>query len=169
MRRPPPGFRWLIPLIGCLAVLAAPGPAGLSPEGQRVLAVIVLAIGLWGLEALPPGVTAMVAIVALVATHAVAGVREGLAGFADPVAFFLVGVLTMGVAVARSGLAERLAHRLLAHGRGRAGALYLHLLLAMPLLTLLLPSASARTGILVHVYDQALELGRVPRGAPLAR
>src|SRR5258708_37208990 len=39
----------------------------------------------------------------------------------------------------------------------------------MPLLTLRLPSASARTGILVHVYDQALELGRVPRGAPLAR
>ena len=169
MRRPPPGFRWLIPLVGCLAVLAAPTPAGLAPEGQRVLAVIVLAIGLWGLEALPPGVTAIVAIVALVGTRAVAGIREGLAGFADPIAFFLVGVLTMGAAVARSGLAERIAHQLLAHGRGRAGALYLHLLLAMPLLTLLLPSASARTGILVHVYDQALELARVPRRAPLAR
>ena len=169
MRRPPPGFRWLIPLVGFLAVLAAPTPAGLAPEGQRVLAVIVLAIGLWGLEALPPGVTAIVAIVALVGTRAVAGIREGLAGFADPIAFFLVGVLTMGAAVARSGLAERIAHQLLAHGRGRAGALYLHLLLAMPLLTLLLPSASARTGILVHVYDQALELARVPRGAPLAR
>jgi len=169
VRRPPPGFRWLIPLVGCLAVLAAPTPAGLAPEGQRVLAVIVLAIGLWGLEALPPGVTAIVAIVALVGTRAVAGIREGLAGFADPIAFFLVGVLTMGAAVARSGLAERIAHQLLAHGRGRAGALYLHLLLAMPLLTLLLPSASARTGILVHVYDQALELARVPRGAPLVR
>ena len=169
MRRPPPGFRWLIPLVGFLAVLAAPTPAGLTSEGQRVLAVIVLAIGLWGLEAVPPGVTAIVAIVALVGTGAVAGIREGLAGFADPIAFFLVGVLTMGAAVARSGLAERIAHQLLAQGRGRAGALYLHLLLAMPLLTLLLPSASARTGILVHVYDQALELGRVPRGAPLAR
>jgi len=169
VRRPPPGFRWLIPLVGFLAVLAAPTPAGLTPEGQRVLAVIVLAIGLWGLEAVPSGVTAIVAIVALVGTGAVAGIREGLAGFADPIAFFLIGVLTMGAAVARSGLAERIAHQLLAHGRGRAGALYLHLLLAMPLLTLLLPSASARTGILVHVYDQALELGRVPRGAPLAR
>jgi solute carrier family 13 (sodium-dependent dicarboxylate transporter), member 2/3/5 len=169
VRRPPPGLRWLIPLVGCLAVLAAPTPAGLAREGQRVLAVLVLAIGLWGLEAVPPGVTAIVAIVALVGTGAVAGIREGLAGFADPIAFFLIGVLTMGAAVARSGLAERIAHQLLAHGRGRAGALYLHLLLAMPLLTLLLPSASARTGILVHVYDQALELGRVPRGAPLAR
>src|SRR6185436_1346407 len=35
--------------------------------------------------------------------------------------------------------------------------------------TLLLPSATTRTGILVHVYDQALELAAVPRGAPLAK
>lgn len=169
MRRPLPGFRWLIPLLGSLAVLAAPSPEGLSLEGQRVLAVIVLAIGLWGLETLPPGVTGMVAIMALVFTHAVPGIREGLVGFADPIAYFLIGVLTLGVAVARSGLAERVAHLLLARGRGRAGALYAHLLLALPVLTLLLPSATTRTGILVHVYDQAFTLGRVPPGAPLAR
>ena len=169
MRRPLPGFRWLIPLLGSLAVLAAPAPDGLSAEGQRVLAVIVLAIGLWGFETLPPGVTGVVAIMALVFTHAVPSIREGLAGFADPIAYFLIGVLTMSVAVARSGLAERVAHLLLARGRGRAGALYVHLLLALPPLALLLPSATTRTGILVHVYDQAFALGRVPPGAPLAR
>ncbi|MGH7397591.1 MAG: SLC13 family permease [Candidatus Rokuibacteriota bacterium] len=169
MRRRLPGFSWLIPLLGSVAVLAVPTPDGLSPEGQRVLAVIVLAIGLWGFETLPPGVTGVVAIMALVLTHAVTGIREALAGFADPIAYFLIGVLTMGVAVARSGLAERVAYVLLARGRGRAGALYVHLLLALPPLTLLLPSATTRTGILVHVYDQALVLGRVPSGAPLAR
>ncbi|HEY7433749.1 MAG TPA: SLC13 family permease [Methylomirabilota bacterium] len=169
MRRPPSGFRWLIPLLGSLAVLAAPSPDGLPSHGQRVLAVIVLAIGLWGLEAFPPAVTGIVAILALVVTGAVPGIREGLAGFADPIAYFLIGVLTLGVAVARSGLAERVAHLLLARGRGRAGALYMHLLLALPALTLLLPSATTRTGILVHVYDQAFALGRVAPGAPLAR
>ena len=150
-------------------MLAAPAPDGLSAEGQRVLAVIVLAIGLWGFETLPPGVTGVVAIMALVFTHAVPSIREGLSGFADPIAYFLIGVLTMSVAVARSGLAERVAHLLLARGRGRAGALYVHLLLALPPLALLLPSATTRTGILVHVYDQAFALGRVPPGAPLAR
>lgn len=169
MRRPLPVFRWLIPLLGSVAVLAAPAPDGLSAEGQRVLAVIVLAIGLWGFETLSPGVTGVVAIMALVFTHAVPSIREGLAGFADPIAYFLIGVLTMSVAVARSGLAERVAHLLLARGRGRAGALYVHLLLALPPLALLLPSATTRTGILVHVYDQAFALGRVPPGAPLAR
>ena len=82
-----------------------------------------------------------------------AGIREALVGFADPIAYFLIGVLTMGVAVARSGLAERVARFLLARGRGRAGALYGHLLLALIPLTMILPSATTRTGILVHVYD----------------
>ena len=126
-------------------MLAAPSPDGLSAEGQRVLAVIVLAIGLWGFETLPPGVTGVVAIIALVFTHAVPSIREGLVGFADPIAYFLIGVLTISLAVARSGLAERVARVLLARGRGRAGALYLHLLLALPPLTLLLPSATTRT------------------------
>jgi di/tricarboxylate transporter len=47
--------------------------------------------------------------------------------------------------------------------------LYLQLLLAFPLLTLILPSATTRTGILVHVYEQALEMAQVRRRDPLAR
>jgi di/tricarboxylate transporter len=43
------------------------------------------------------------------------------------------------------------------------------MLLSFPLLTLLLPSATTRTGILVFVYEQALDLGHIPRGAPLAK
>jgi di/tricarboxylate transporter len=43
------------------------------------------------------------------------------------------------------------------------------LLLAFPLLTLILPSATTRTAILIHVYEQALDLSQVPRGAPLAK
>jgi di/tricarboxylate transporter len=57
----------------------------------------------------------------------------------------------------------------LRRSRGSARSLYLQLLLAFPLLTFILPSATTRTGILVHVYEQALELGNVPRRAPLAQ
>jgi sodium-dependent dicarboxylate transporter 2/3/5 len=158
-----------LPVLLSLAVGLMPAPPGLSAEGQRVLAVIILAIGLWGKEAIPPGVTGMVAIVALVLFDAVPGVREGLAGFADPIAYFLMGVLTIGLAVSRSGLAERVAHRLVQHGRGEPRRLYVQLLLSFPLLTLMLPSATTRTGILVHVYDQALQLSGLAPGAPLAR
>lgn len=63
----------------------------------------------------------------------------------------------------------RVARFFLRRCAGRLRALYLQLLLSFPLLTLLLPSATTRTGILIHVYEQALELSDVPRGAPLAK
>lgn len=152
----------------CAAIIAAPAPAGLSEAGKRVLAVAVLAIGLWCTEALPAGVTSLILIVALVLTGAVPSVPAALAGFSEPVAYFLIGVLTIGLAVSRSGLADRVARYFLRRSRGSPRSLYLQLLLALPLLTIILPSATTRTGILVHVYEQALELARVPRRAPLA-
>jgi anion transporter len=150
-------------------LIAAPAPAGLPEAGKRVIAVAALAIGLWCTEALPAGVTSLILIVALVLSGAVPGFPEALAGFSEPVAYFLIGVLTIGLAVSRSGLAERVARFFLRRSRGSARSLYLQLLLAFPLLTIILPSATTRTGILVHVYEQALDLAQVPRRHPLAR
>ncbi len=156
-------------LLPALVVLVAPTPAGLHIEGQRVLAVLAAAIALWGTEALPSGVTSLVVLAALVVTGAVGNVREALVGFADPAPYFLVGVLTIGLAVSRSGLAERMALWFLHRAGGRPRALYIQMLAAFPLMTAILPSATTRTGILVHVYDHALDLAAVPRGAPLAK
>ena len=150
-------------------IVTLPTPSGLSWQGQRVLGVAALAIGLWCTEVLPTGVTSMLVLLLLVLSGGVPGFREALAGFAEPVTYFLMAVLTLGLAVLRSGLAERVARFFLQRCAGRPRALYLQLLLSFPLLTLLLPSATTRTGILIHVYDQALELSHVPRGAPLAK
>ncbi|MGZ5125115.1 MAG: SLC13 family permease [Burkholderiales bacterium] len=153
----------------CAALIMMPSPPGLPEAGKRVIAVAVLAIGLWCTDALAAGVTSLVLVVALVLSGAVPGFPEALAGFSDPVAYFLIGVLTIGLAVSHSGLAERVARFFLHRSGGSARSLYLQLLLAFPLLTIILPSATTRTGILVHVYEQALELERVPRRHPLAR
>lgn len=152
-----------------IGLAALPTPAGLSREGHRVLAVVALAIGLWATDAVPAGVTGMLVVAALAVSGAVPSLRDALAGFAEPVAYFLLAVLTIGLAVARSGLAERLAGVFLRRSGGRPRALYVQMLLSLPLLTLVLPSATTRSGILVHVYEEALAISRVPRGAPLAR
>jgi anion transporter len=152
----------------CAAIVAAPAPAGLPDAGKRTLAVAVLVIGLWCAEVVPAGVTSLILIAALVLFGAVPGFPQALAGFADPVAYFLIGVLTIGLAVSRSGLAERVARFFLRRSRGNARSLYLQLLLAFPLLTIILPSATTRTGILVYVYEHALDLAQVPRRSPLA-
>jgi sodium-dependent dicarboxylate transporter 2/3/5 len=85
------------------------------------------------------------------------------------VPFFLIGVLTMGLAVVRSGLAERLARTILERARGRSLAVYLQLVVSFPILTFLLPSATTRSGILIHIYDEVFALSRVQRGAEVAK
>ncbi|MFH1605305.1 MAG: hypothetical protein ABIH03_15525, partial [Pseudomonadota bacterium] len=40
-------------IVLCAALIARPAPAGLQEAGKRVIAVAVLAIGLWCSEALP--------------------------------------------------------------------------------------------------------------------
>ncbi len=154
----------------CFGILmAVPPPPGLSKAGLKVLGIALLAIGFWGTELLPPGVTGMIVILLLVVSGSVSGLREALFGFSQPVVYFVVGVLTIGLAVSKSGLAERFARWSLKRSKGSSKKLFFQLLLSFPLLTLLLPSATTRSGILIHVYEQALTLGRISRHSPLAK
>ena len=149
--------------------MAIPPPDGLSIAGQRVLGITIITIGLWGTGLLPMGVTSMLLVVLLMLSGGVKDIQEALVGFAQPVPYFLIAVLTIGLAVQKSGLAERIARFSLRQCREQPLTLYTHLLISFPVLTLLLPSATARTGILVHVYEQALSLSKVPKDAQLSK
>jgi sodium-dependent dicarboxylate transporter 2/3/5 len=159
----------LIVIVLSLVLMILPAPAGLSPAGQKVLGIAIIAIGLWGTEVLPIGVTGMLVVLSLMVSGGASSYQEALIGFAKPVAYFLIAVLTIGLAVQKSGLAERIARFFLRHSRARPLALFTHLLAALPLLTLLLPSATTRSGILVHVYGQVLTLSKVPPKTPLSK
>jgi sodium-dependent dicarboxylate transporter 2/3/5 len=152
-----------------LALFLPPLAEGLPAAGQRALLVTLITIVLWTAEVLEPGVTALLGVALLALTGAAGTMRGALQGFASPVPYFLIGVLTMGVAVVRSGLAERLARTILERARGRSLAVYLQLVLAFPVLTFVLPSATTRSGILIHIYDEVFALAGVPRGAPIAK
>ncbi len=158
-------------VVGALALSLFLPPlfTGLPVRGQRALAVMLITIVLWTTRGLDSGATALLGVTLLALTGAAGSIRQALQGFANPVPYFLVGVLAMGVAVAKSGLAERLARRILDHARGRALRVYLQLVLAMPVLTFLLPSATTRSGILVHIYEEVFGLARVPAGAGVVK
>ena len=159
-----------VPIAGLAASLFLPPVlAGLPIAGQRALIVTLITILLWTGEILEPGVAALVGVTLLALSGATASLRDALQGFANPVPFFLIGVLTMGVAVVRSGLAERLARTILEHSRGKSLAVYLQLVLSFPILTFVLPSATTRSGILIHIYDEVFSLGGVRRGADVAK
>src|SRR6266850_2892770 len=159
-----------VPLAGLAASLFLPPVlAGLPIAGQRALIVTLITILLWTGEILEPGVAALVGVTLLALSGATGSLRDALQGFANPVPFFLIGVLTMGVAVVRSGLAERLARTILQRSRGKSLAVYLQLVLSFPILTFVLPSATTRSGILIHIYDEVFSLGGVQRGAEVAK
>jgi solute carrier family 13 (sodium-dependent dicarboxylate transporter), member 2/3/5 len=160
----------VVPLAGLGAALFLPPLlSGLPLAGQRALIVTLITILLWTGEVLAPGVAALLSVTLLALSGAAPSLRDSLQGFANPVPFFLIGVLTMGVAVVRSGLAERLARTILERARGRSLTVYLQLVLSFPVMTFLLPSATTRSGILIHIYDEVFTLGRVPRGADVAK
>ena len=160
-------FRFGLPTAVFLAVILAPNPDGLTDQGQRALAVMALAVVLWATETLHIAVTGMVSIVLLVLVNAVDDVGVALYGFSQPVTYFLVGILTLGIAVHQSGLAERLAAHLIRFAGGSPKLLYMQMLAAFAGLAFALPSASSRGAIMVHIYEQVMEHWGVEKTAPL--
>ena len=160
-------------LVGLAALLLGltlpPLLDGLSAPGQRAILVTIITVVLWTSNVVESGTTAIVALVLLTLTGAAPSLRDALRGFLNPVPYFLVGVLAMGLAVARSGLAERIGRRILTRARGRGGRLYLQLVLALPVLTFLLPSATTRSSILVHIYEEVFTLARAAAEAPVRK
>src|SRR5687768_13953942 len=138
------------------AVALLPTPAGLSPAGQRVIAVTLLATILWSTEALPLAATALLCVALLPVVGATPTLADALVGFAQPVPYFLYSVLVLGLAAGRSGLAERVARWFLALAGSRPGVLYWQLICSFVALAFVLPSASTRTGVQLPIYHEAL-------------
>ena len=165
---------WLaIALLAYAAARAAPPVAGLDEASQAALAVTVAGTILWITEAVPLGVTALLVVV-LLAINPGMRLPDALHGFTSEVTFFLVGVAAIGTAVEASGLAQRAARFLAQSARGNPTRLYVQMILSLPALAFLVPSAITRNAILIPAYREALEgmgvgkSGRVGRALMLA-
>ena len=156
-----------LPLLAFAAVLLVATPEGLSGEGQRSLAVMALAVGLWATGALPLAVTGIAAVILLTLLGATPDLEAALYGFSQPVPYFLIGVLTLGLGVQQSGLANRMAMYLIRLAKGSPRALYVQMLVSFAVLTFALPSATTRGAILVHVYEQVMGRWNIGREDPL--
>ena len=156
-------------IVAALAVALVPTPAGLSLAGQRAIAVTLLATILWSTEALPVPATALLCVALLPVVGAVPTIGEALVGFAQPVPYFLYGVLVLGVAAGKSGLAEGVARWFLALARSRPGVLYWQLICSFVVLAFVLPSASTRTGVQLPIYHEALLLLGAGPGSRLGK
>lgn len=99
------GF-WFGPL-AFAAILLIPMP-GLTPEAQRLAAVIALTLIYWICESIPIPITALLGP-ALCVFLGVAPAKTVLASFADPVIFVFIGSFLIAQAVMTHGLDRRIA------------------------------------------------------------
>ncbi|MDP1652741.1 MAG: SLC13 family permease [Rhodocyclaceae bacterium] len=103
-------------LIGVLLALAAgifvyalPTPEGLSPVGHRYLALLVTIIILWVSEALPIGVTGLLAGASLILFQ-IQPAAKAWEPFANPAVMFVLMIMMFGIILDEAGVAKRILH-----------------------------------------------------------
>ena len=102
---------WIALAAGLLTLLL-PVPEGLSVEGRRLAALFVTVILLWVTEALPIGITALLAVL-LQPLLGIRDLKSAFQGFASPVFFFVLAMFCIAAAITSAGLERRFAYWLL--------------------------------------------------------
>lgn len=85
-----------------------PTPEGLTIQGQRAIAIFVVALALWITNALPLAITSLLAIVMIPFLGILEG-KEAYALFGNEAVFFILGAFILAGAVMYSGLSKRIA------------------------------------------------------------
>ena len=101
-----------IALILGFVVIMLPRPENLTPEGHRLLALLITVVILWVTEAVPIGVTALLAGAGLIFLK-IQTPQSAWAPFASPAVMFVLMIIMFGVVLNEVGLANRLMYYLL--------------------------------------------------------
>jgi sodium-dependent dicarboxylate transporter 2/3/5 len=89
-----------------LVVVILPGAEALPAEGQRMAAIFVVVLVLWTTEAVPVGVTSLLAVV-LLPIFGVADLPTAFSNFISPVFFFVLAMFIVAQAFISSRLDQR--------------------------------------------------------------
>ncbi|MGC4081180.1 MAG: SLC13 family permease [Vicinamibacterales bacterium] len=161
-----PVVRFAPGLIALVVFWLAPLPG--TVDAHRAIAISVATIIWWATGPLQPAATGLVALV-LFAVTGISDLPTIVSGFWNDTTGFLLGALTIGLFVSRTGLAQRLAFSLAA----KLGRSYSGLLLALVtvdfVLTFLIPSGIARVAVLAAIVAGLVEATGLPRRDPAAR
>ena len=139
-----------------LGMWLTPPPAGLTVNGWRALSTLLALVPALALDALPEGVLAL----GLAAVWVVGGIAppgRALSGFASSSWVLLVCGLTIGAAIASSGLLFRLALWIVAHTRGGFPGQVLALALGGVLIGPMVPNATGRVTLIAPAVVELVE------------
>ncbi|MFQ5770632.1 MAG: SLC13 family permease [bacterium] len=97
-----------------LIIVNLPLPHGLTPAGQKALAIFIVSIFLWVTHALPLMITSLLVVILFPLTG-VLKTAEAYALFGNEAIFFILGAFILASGIMRSGLSTRLALFALRH------------------------------------------------------
>jgi anion transporter len=164
--------RTWIPLIAAglalLAGLTLPPPDGLPPIAARTLGVLGFAIILWASNAINPTLVALI-VMALWPLLGVMSFADAAGGFHSDAVWLMLSILLVSVAFVASGLDRRVVYRLLYLANGRTRATMLWVVLALLLLTALVPTAAGRAGIMLAIGQGMMRAINLPRGSNVGK
>jgi len=139
------------------AILAIPSQPGLSPAGQKAIALLAWLITMYVAEPVPMPVASLMAV-PMVVFLGLANVSKALTGFASSSLFMLVGAFVMAAAMEKSRVAERCTYWLLSKIGCTATRITLGVTIANIVLAFMVPSTTARTALLLPVCMGIIEL-----------
>lgn len=137
-------------------------PAGLSPAGGRLLAVVALTVVWWVTEPVPIPVTAVLGP-ALTVVLGVTGPKDAFAPFGDPVIFLFLGSFLLAEAMSAHGVDRRIALALLS--TRTFGSSLARLVAGFALLSAALSMWLSNTATTAMLYPIALGVLAALRGA----
>ena len=166
--------RWLKRTIVALGVLlaiatmAVPLPDGLRCEAKPALAVFILATALWVSNALPYGVTGLLAVALLGLTGAMRP-GDAYAAFGSPAIFFLIGIFIIGGALVETGLSKRCALLFLRRFESSPYAFANGMMLAAAFGTIWMPNQATTAMLFPIAMEVVMALRLRPGESPYAR
>ncbi len=101
-----------IALVLGIVIMLLPRPETLTPEGQRLLGLLVVVVFLWVSEAVPIGATALLSGAGLIFLK-IQPAQKAWAPFASPAVMFVLMIIMFGVVLNEVGLANRIMYNLL--------------------------------------------------------
>lgn len=183
---PPQSQRFPVGLIvACLALVAVlllPLPAALPEAGHRMLAILVFAVVVWVTEAVSYEASAIMItslMAVLLGTAATvqdpsvtygssAGISMALSGFSNPALALVVGALFIAAAMTHTGLDKRIALVTLTKVGASTRRILFGAMVVIVLLSLVVPSATARSACVVPIMMGVIAAFGVARRSNIA-
>jgi sodium-dependent dicarboxylate transporter 2/3/5 len=157
-------------LIKCAIALALgifvyilPTPDNLSPEGHRLLALLVAVLVLWISEAIPIGITALCVGAGMIAFKIV-GRNDAWTPYANPAVMFVLMIIMFGVVLNEVGLAKRMMYYLLKMAGTNVKKLSFILAIGCTMLATILHDATVTVVMVFAFVPVFMAMGMKPGG-----